>query len=250
MTTSKNRLASSVRIERTGAPLYRDVYKALERSIAEGRWKPGQQIPTEAELERHFNASRGTLRMAISELVRRGWLHRQAGRGTFVLGPSFQSLERYFRYETLSGTGVIRPSNQVLETRIVAADAEVATAMGRASGSKVAWVRRLRCHDSEPFLLIDSYFPMAVWETIRRADFTRYPLYDVFKDDFDLYVVSADEFLRADVAKPEEARMLKVKSGSAVIRLERTACTFENRLVEYRRAIGRADRFRYHVRLE
>jgi GntR family transcriptional regulator len=34
-----------------------------------------------------------------------------------------------------------------------------------------------------------------------------------------------------------------------VIRIERTARSFEDWPIEYRRAIGRADRFRYHVRL-
>jgi GntR family transcriptional regulator len=235
---------------RTAAPLYRDVATALERAIRDGVWKPGDQIPTESALETQFNSSRGTLRMAVSELVRRGLLHRQPGRGTFVLGPSFDSLERYFRYESLGGDARIAPTNEVLDRKLVAADAQVAAALGVAVKSQVAYVKRLRRHRGEPFLVVDSYFHMDAWSLVSGADFSAALLYDVFKNEYGLYIVRADEFLRADLVSVKEAKLLKIAPGSAVIRIERSAYSFEARPIEFRRAVGRADRFRYHVRLE
>lgn len=223
---------------------------ALERAIVEGVWKPGDQIPTEGALEKQFGASRGTLRMAVAELVRRGMLSRQPGRGTFVLGPSFQSLERYFRYESVDADPRIVPQNKILSQRIVKADAEIAKALGISTGDQVGHLRRLRSHRTEPFLVINSYFPLAYWEIIQDGDLGAHPLYDVFKDQFNLYVVSAEEFLRADLALSNEAALLGIAAESAVIRIERTAYTFERRPLEYRRAAGRADRFRYHVSLK
>lgn len=243
-------MAASPKLVRTDAPLYRDVATALERAIHAGLWKPGEQIPTEAELEAKFGSSRGTLRMAIAELVRKGLLHPQPGRGTFVLGPSFDTLERYFRYERVGADARIEPSNEVLARREVPADEPVAAALGIAARSPVGYVKRVRHHESEPFLIVDSFFHMDAWKRISAADFTATPLYDLFKNEFGLYVVSADEFLRADLVNDEEARLLGVAAGNAVIRIERTAYTFEQRPIEFRRAVGRADRFRYHVRLE
>lgn len=242
-------MTAALALVRTAAPLYRDVAAALERAIREGVWKPGEQIPPEPVLERRFGASRGTIRQAIGELVRQGWLHRQAGRGTFVLGPSFESLERFFRYEALPGAPPLLPSNRVLAQAIRPAAADVAAAFGIAEGDDVAWVRRLRCNGDEPFLLIDSFFPMPVWQVVREADFTHHPLYDLFKNRFGQFVVAAEEFLRAGLATPEEAALLGIAAGDPVIRIERDARGFEGRPMEYRSATGRADRFRYHVRL-
>jgi GntR family transcriptional regulator len=241
--------SKSLALVRTAAPLYRDVAAALERAIREGVWKAGEQIPTEPELECRFGASRGTIRQAIGALVQQGWLHRQAGRGTFVLGPSFESLERYFRYETLPGSAHLVPRNRVLDQAEVAADVEVAAAFGITPGAPVAWLRRLRCNDEEPFLLVDSHFPMPVWQVVKGADFTHHPLYDLFKNSYGQFVIAADEFLRADLASPGDAALLGIAAGDPVIRIERTARSFEDRPIEYRRAGGRADRFRYHVRL-
>ena len=235
---------------RTAAPLYRDVAAALERRIRSGAWKPGDQISTEAQLEREFGASRGTLRAAIAELVRQGLLHPQPGRGTFVLGPSFQSLERFFRYESRGSDARLSPQNQVLRLGVRKAGAAIANALGIPPGADVGYVRRLRIHEGEPFLLIDSYFHLDEWRRIESADFRRHSLYDQLRDDYGIYIITADEYLRADLAATVEARLLHIAPRSAVIRLERTASTFENRPVEYRSAVGRADRFQYHVRLE
>jgi len=236
--------------QRTAAPIYRDVTTVLERRIRSGAWKPGDQIPTEAQLEREFSTSRGTLRKAIYELVRLGLLHPQPGRGTFVTGPSFQSLERFFRYEGLDASAPLTPDNKVLKRGVRVADAAIATALGIERRAKVGYVRRLRMQKGEPFLLIDSYFHMDAWRRIETDDFAGYPLYDVFKDRHGLYIVSADEYLQAGIVSAAEATLLRIPARSAVIRLKRTACTFENQPVEFRLATGRGDRFRYHVRLE
>ena len=235
-------------LRRTGAPLYRDVAAALERALREGAWKPGEQIPPEPALERRFGASRGTIRQAVAELVRRGWLHRQAGRGTFVLGPGFESLERFFRYEGEQGTP-LTPRNQVLGQGVVRASSAVAAAFGLQEGAEVGWLRRLRCSGEIPFLLIDSWFPLVVWQVVETADLSHHPLYDLFKTRYGQFVVAAEEFLRAGLASPEEAALLCIAAGEAVLRLERDARGFEQCPIEYRRATGRADRFRYHVRL-
>lgn len=242
--------ATAPEFVRTAAPLYRDVAAALERRIRSGSWKPGDQIPTEARLEREFGTSRGTLRMAVAELVKRRLLHPQPGRGTFVLGPSFNSLERFFRYESVDEPARLAPTNRVLKRESIPAAAATAAALGIATGTEVGYVRRLRRHRDRPFLLIDSYFPHDDWLRFADADFERHSLYDQLRDDFGVYVIAADEYLRADLANASEARWLQIPPRSAVIRIERTAVTFERRPIEFRRAVGRADRFRYHVRLE
>ncbi len=241
---------ATAQLIRTAAPLYRDVANALERAIRENIWKPGDQIPTEPELEAQLGASRGTLRMAISELVRKGLLHRQSGRGTFVLGTSFKSMERYFRYKNANDDTEILPQHTVLHQNVLPASDAVAHALGLAPGTEVAALRRLRHCDGEPFLIVDSYFSMEIWNLIEHTDLAAHRLYNIFRDECELYVVSADEYLQAGLANEEESTRLRIPGGSAVIRLKRIAHTFENRPIEYREAVGHGDRFHYHVRLE
>ncbi len=69
------------------APKYRQVYRALQREIQSGRWKPGDRVPSEAELVRAFGASRITVGRAVRDLQRAGLVERRAGSGTYVKGP-------------------------------------------------------------------------------------------------------------------------------------------------------------------
>ena len=69
-------------------PKYRQVHAALRRDIESGLWKPGNRLPSEAELVKKFGASRITVGRAVRELQLAGLVERRAGSGTFVKAPS------------------------------------------------------------------------------------------------------------------------------------------------------------------
>ncbi len=76
----------TVRARRTfGAlPLHRQVYLGIESLALATPLDDTSPVPTEAQLSEQFGVSRGTVRKATRELVRRGLLRSEIGRGTFV----------------------------------------------------------------------------------------------------------------------------------------------------------------------
>ncbi len=65
--------------------LYVQIYSIIKEKIENGEWPAGTQIPTEDELCKTYDVSKVTVREAIQELAREGYLKRQQGKGTFVL---------------------------------------------------------------------------------------------------------------------------------------------------------------------
>src|SRR6476659_9034075 len=65
-------------------PRHRHVFEALLGEIASGRFRPGDRLPTEAELAKTFSASRSTIGRAMRDLKSRGLLNRQRGGGTHI----------------------------------------------------------------------------------------------------------------------------------------------------------------------
>src|SRR5258707_6281423 len=65
-------------------PRHREVFETLLGEIASGRFRPGDRLPTEAELAKTFAASRTTIARAMRDLKGRGLLNRQRGGGTHV----------------------------------------------------------------------------------------------------------------------------------------------------------------------
>lgn len=244
-------LPRSLSIEDPAPALYRGIASQLKKDIDSGTWNPGDQIPPEPELADRFQASQGTIRLAVLELVKAGILYRRQGKGTFIAALQLNnSLERFFRYERRSAGKTITPETQVLGIGMVAADEEISKAFQIESGCNVGWLRRMRRYDGEPFLLHDSYFPLDLWDIIQtNCDFAQANLYSQLQGVCRMPIVRADEHLSARIASEQEAELLKIPSASAVVHLERHAYSFLERKVEFRRSVGRGDRFSYHVQL-
>jgi GntR family transcriptional regulator of arabinose operon len=65
-------------------PRHREVFDTLLGEISSGRLRPGDRLPTEAELARKFSASRTTIARAMRDLKGQGLLNRQRGGGTHL----------------------------------------------------------------------------------------------------------------------------------------------------------------------
>ena len=70
---------------------YRRVFEHLLSSIQSGQLKPGDRLPSEAELGKLFDASRITVAKAVLELQRMGLVTRRPGAGTHVQGRQHSS---------------------------------------------------------------------------------------------------------------------------------------------------------------
>lgn len=77
-------------------PKHREISEQLLFHIETGRWKPGDQLPSESELADAMQASLGTMQKALRTLSDQGVLVRRHGRGTFVIGA--RTLERNLRH--------------------------------------------------------------------------------------------------------------------------------------------------------
>ncbi|MFJ9445336.1 GntR family transcriptional regulator [Kitasatospora sp. NPDC101235] len=65
-------------------PPFQQLTAILRARIQRGDWAPRRAIPSEAALCGLYSLSRPTVRRAIAELVREGWLFVVHPRGTFV----------------------------------------------------------------------------------------------------------------------------------------------------------------------
>ncbi|GBD09675.1 putative HTH-type transcriptional regulator YurK [Candidatus Thermoflexus japonica] len=68
----------------SGIPIHEQLKEILRAEILEGHLRPGDRLPTEAELCARYGVSRAPVRQALEDLAREGLIVRQRGRGTFV----------------------------------------------------------------------------------------------------------------------------------------------------------------------
>lgn len=73
-------------------PAYKALANYITREIMEGRIKPGEQLPTEAELVMQLGASRSTIREGIRLLEETGLIKRRNGKRLLVSSPSSDAI--------------------------------------------------------------------------------------------------------------------------------------------------------------
>lgn len=148
-------------------PLWQAIGNALREDIAEGRYRPGDKLPTEAELSERFGVNRHTIRHALSALIEDNLVHTRRGSGAFVKGtPTDYPIGKRVRYhENLRAAGRY-PSKRVLHVETRPATEKEAARLGMVPGDLLTSRHGISMADGQPIALSISEFPEVRWPGI------------------------------------------------------------------------------------
>jgi DNA-binding GntR family transcriptional regulator len=226
-----------------GLPLWARVAAALRALIEGGQLPVGTRIESEVSLAERLGISRPTLRRAMQELVEAGALTRKPGLGTVVVRPAMhRPIELTSLYDDLAKAGR-KPETEVLELEVVPASDAMALALRIPPRSAVTSMRRLRSTNGEPLALMHNVVPVQV-ARIGKSELQKRGLYTLLRE-VGAHPSSANEVIGARVATRDEASILGVKSGDAVLTMTRSTWGLDGRGLEYGSHIYRADRYAF-----
>jgi GntR family transcriptional regulator len=215
------------------------------RGLIQGA-EPGSPAPSERELVQQFGVARMTVRQALDALVSEGLLERIPGRGTFVARGKIDVQVRLSSYSEEMVRRGMRPGSRTLLARMEAAGPGVARALEINEGDKVVHLQRLRLADDAPMCIEDAFLADSIV-----PGFLESPLPESLYVDLqrrDLLPTWGEDSVDAAVARPDEATLLDIPSGSPVLRIARRAFA-DNIAVSVSRSTFRADRFTLWVPL-
>jgi GntR family transcriptional regulator len=231
-------------------PRYYQLKEIIRERIRSGEWAPGSLIPSERELCEHYGISRMTARQSVGELVTEGLLYREQGKGTYVGRPKIaQQLLRLTGFTEDMRAREQRPGAKVLGAEMWPADETTADRLRIKVGQPVFRLRRLRLADAEPLALETSFLSFIGCERLLENDLERDSLYQLLDVVYDVPPVEAEQELEADLAKSDEAELLGVEIGSAVLRTRRVTITRRQLPVEYATSVYRGDKYRFYTRM-
>ncbi len=232
-------------------PLYHRLTQELIDKIRSGAWAVDVRMPTERELCVLFGVSRITVRQALDELEREGWIVRRQGNGTYPRTPPIvQRLQDFYSFsEEIRKLG-LTPSVILLEfDRIPCPEAAVGP-LRVETGTPVHRIHRLRLADGEPFALETSFIPVLLCPGLSSALVVAQGLYRAIVSMSGIEVAEAVETFEATVADRDVAKALHMRPGEAAMHLVRTAGTRTGQPVEYCDTLIRGDRYRFRVTLK
>ncbi len=224
-------------------PIWKAIANALRGDLAEGRYHPGDKLPTEAALADRFGVNRHTVRHGISALVEEGLIRTRRGAGAFVAAiPTDYPIGKRVRFhENLIAAGR-RPEKRVLQVEErIATDGEVA-ALNIAKGELVCAYHGLSLADGQPIAVFESLFPLSRINGMAQA------LQDTSSVTEALAAVGIQDYTRASTrltatrATATQALHLQISEGDPILRSSGLNVDMSGQPVEYGRTWFAGDR--------
>ncbi|WP_068113044.1 phosphonate metabolism transcriptional regulator PhnF [Tropicimonas marinistellae] len=140
--------------------VWKSIAETLRGEIAEGHYRPGDKLPTEAAFSARFGVNRHTVRRALADLVERGHVHTRRGAGSFVATATTEyPLGRRVRFSQNLLAAGRTPTRKILLLETRAANAREAEALRIEPGRMVHVYEGVSYADDTPIALASSAFP-------------------------------------------------------------------------------------------
>ena len=200
-------------------PLWAAIARALREEIAEGRYVPGDKLPTEAQLAERFGVNRHTVRHGIAALVDDGFVRTRRGAGAFVAArPADYPLGKRVRFtENLRRAGR-QPMREVqaLDRRI--ATEEEAALLRINTGAQILVCHGRSLADHQPLSISEALYPLerlpGLAEALGEQKGVTYALKKVGITDY----TRASTRITAVAATATQAHRLQVPEGAPLLK--------------------------------
>lgn len=213
---------------------YLEIAEALRQSILDGEYPIGARLPSESDLAAHWSASRGTVRQAVGLLASEGLIGSRQGARRVVLRQerrhSFQQLNSFAQWARAMGSEV---ASRILTRTPRPATAEETARLGIAPGSEVLDVLRLRHLDGEPVLVERTAYTDWVAPAVRALPEDCVSIMDSIAADAGIVAHYGEHLIDALAAGSEDARLLRVRRGSPLLRQRYLTYTAAGRPIEW-----------------
>ena len=204
----------------------------------------GDAIPSERQLSADFGVSRLTVRAALDDLVREGYLVRRHGSGTFVSEPKIAQELTMTSFTDDMRTRGLQPASKTLELRITPAGARLGRLLHLSPSEPVLVAVRLRLADSESMAIETVHIRAAQVPDLTAKDLEERSFYELLRDRYGIVVVGGEQTIEPTVTDEAESQSLGVPLHSPAFRFERVTHSETGEIVEFVESIYRGDRYR------
>ncbi|ERS00501.1 MAG: GntR family transcriptional regulator [Pseudomonadota bacterium] len=236
--------------EHSPLPLYVQIRDRLRRDILDGTYQVHERLPSENEMMGVFGVSRITIRQALRDLHNEGLVFSAQGKGTFVSKPkAVQNVQRLEGFGEAMAAQGYEASARVLSIQQLKAPKAVVAALDLQPGEDTIEVKRVRYLNRSPVCIENSYFPMDIGRRMFGLDLSG-DIFPMLENLFGIPLGGADISLDAIMADDEAQQFLNLKTGEAILRVERLTHNRDGRPIDFEYLCYRGDSFKYQFRID
>lgn len=206
----------------------------ITADIQTGRLAIGDVLPSESALANRFGVARGTIRRALEHVEHTQ--HRLSRSGTRwivhpeTLAQDVTELRSFGQWAKAIGH---QPGGRTLVSSEGRATPEEAHALGISAQRPVLRIIRLQSIDGVPVMVKRTTFPQWLIPTIAKLPQDARSIMEVVERVHGPQLAYGEHLISAVLPDPEDARLLGVSRTTPLLRVQRSARTFDGRPFEY-----------------
>ena len=224
---------------------YEKIEKFIIGKIKNQEYMPNQKIPSENHLAKMFNVSRMTARKSIENLVSKNYVYKIERQGSFVANHDEKSeivLDEMIGFKKRTLREGKNPSTKVLKFELKKPNNILRKKMSLGSQEKVYYFEISRYMNNEPIVFEIGYMPERLLK-LEKKDLENSLHEFIYKNQLEIKKMKKEYM--AIVPSKKIKDVLRLKSNSAVFKVEFTSFTRTDDIVEYAKVYYNQDKYKF-----
>jgi len=229
--------------------LYVQIYAIIKEKIESREWPINTKIPAEDELCKTYEVSKATVRTAVTELEKKGYLKKKQGKGTFVTYtlPNSGIAFKMRLTEDMFGWGV-SVRKEILVKGVKKPTEDIKTYL-RTDGD-IYYVLCKRLINGETAYLEESFIPVSLFDRIEVEDIYQTSFYDLMQEKSAKEVIKIIQTIEITEIRGDAAAILKAKEGTPALLVHRLLVGQDGTPITYTQLTGSGRKNKIKIELE
>lgn len=246
-------LCNIVSLNEVMESLYRKLQQNLKSQILAGIYGEGDILPSEFELQQLHSVTRSTVRHALNELVREGYILKKQGKGSIVARQQRRTLGvlSVKGFSEIVSEKKLVVNTLMLEKPVISRWKEPffypLDELEQKAGC--IFLKRLRYVESDPVMLESTYISNVNLSRFCTKPFVKGSLFETLNVNYAIEITRVEEDLRSVLSDADTARHLRVAAGSPLLHIYLKFYTNRDHLNIYSSLLCNTDKYSIGNRL-
>ena len=235
-------------------PIYIQLRDILHGIIESKDINDDAKLPSENELSLAFGISRMTVRRAIQELVREGYIYIKRGEGTFInRAPKTQMLFKLDGFSSEVAKMGYHSRSKVLDVVQINDFDKYEAAYGslRVKSEKpIIMIKRVRFLEDIPVAMEKSFLKTEIGQSLlEREPDESLSIYGFIENELGIKLSQAEHILEPGIANEVVSEKLEIETGVPILMVKGTTFSNNGIPIEYLEGIYRGDKYKLKVKI-
>lgn len=214
-------------------PIYKQIESHIKNLIQSKTLKQGELIPSEKQLSEEFNVTRMTVRSALNNLVKDGYITRQRGVGSIVLANKvYDNISAVSGFTKEMENKGYKVSNILEELNVIEADEELMNKLNLTEKENVWEIKRIRLANDKKISYMETYMPVKLFPNLKKSH-CEGSLYNYVEEVCGYKIAISEREVSSVLANDELANLLDLTKPEALLYISQVCKLHNSDVFEY-----------------